>query len=127
MDKERELASKVDALVKRHGAPAADDRNIPVLSEIVNAPEWKPAEGGASSLEGLSRDAMQRLANEIFARVFERIDAEIVGRLEERITERLAAQVNAAVAHVLSDLRSEIANSIGDAVNDALARHVNKK
>ena len=44
MDKDRELAGQVDALLSRHGraGESIDDRNVPMLTELVDAPEWTP-------------------------------------------------------------------------------------
>jgi hypothetical protein len=123
------LASKVDALLSKHQphANAADERNIPVLTDLVDAPQWSPeqkAMRAASSqnvLATLADDELDQLAQDILQRVSQRLDAEIATALEARISEHLAAQVNAAVTHVLSDMRLSIANEIGDAVNAALA------
>ena len=122
IDKDQELASKVDALLKRHAAePApADDRNIPVLSEIVSAPEWKPAPGNSALPAVLSEEEQKQLAHDVFVRVFEKLDGELSLKIESRLTERLAAQVSAALDHAISDLRQDIANGIGDAINEAL-------
>lgn len=130
----RALASKVDALVGRH-QPVADERNIPVLTDLVDAPAWSPesaspassaaasatAAGGAGVLDQMHDDDIEQLSQEIFTRVAQRLDAEIATALEARISEHLAAQVNAAVTHVISDMKLSIANEIGDAVNAALA------
>jgi hypothetical protein len=132
IDKDHELAGKVDALLKRHGTePApADDRNIPVLSEIVNAPEWKPAPGNSPLPAALSEEEQKQLAHNVFVRVFEKLDGELSLKIESRLTEHLAAQVNLALDHAISDLRQDIANGIGDAINealnDALSRRKNK-
>jgi hypothetical protein len=122
IDKDQELASKVDALLKRHAAePApADDRNIPVLSEIVRAPDWKPAPGNSALPAVLSEEEQKQLAHDVFVRVFEKLDGELSLKIESRLTERLAAQVSAALDHAISDLRQDIANGIGDAINEAL-------
>lgn len=132
IDKDHELAGKVDALLKRHGAePAlADDRNIPVLSEIVSAPDWQPAPGNSSLPAALSDEEQKQLAHNIFVRVIEKIEGELSMKIESRLTERLAAQVSAALDHAISDLRQDIANGIGDAINEALkdesSRRTNK-
>lgn len=116
-----DLTSKVDALLKRHAGPPSEDRNIPVLSEIVNAPDWTP-DPEVTLPRGLSQKEAEQLAHEVFMRVYTRVEAELTTRFEERMTERLAAQVSAAIEHVLSDLRPEIANVIGDAINEALVK-----
>jgi len=122
IDKDQELAGKVDALLKRHAADPvqADDRNIPMLSEIVSAPDWKPAAGNASLPATLSDEEKKQLAHNVFVRVIEKIDGELSTKIESRLTERLAAQVSVALDHAISDLRQDIANSIGDALNEAL-------
>jgi hypothetical protein len=136
------LASKVDALLGKHGvgtgtAPrrtgdamlTPDDRNIPLLTDIMDAPAWPEPRniGGASLtntpgvLESLSDAELDLLAHDIFSRVFDRLDGPLASRIEERLKERIGAQINAAVVTVLGDMRQEIANEIGDAVNAALA------
>lgn len=122
MDKERELADKVDALVdKAGGKEPTDPRNVPVLTELVEAPAWQPEPHIAETVRKMSDHDIDALSHEIFTRVFDRIDARLAGKLEERLNERFAAQVNAAVTHVLGDMRQDIANEIGDAVNAVLA------
>ncbi|MDX2220125.1 MAG: hypothetical protein SF172_13990 [Burkholderiales bacterium] len=112
------LGSKVDALLKRH-ASGTEDRNIPVLSEIVRAPDWKPVTPVALP-RGISDEEARKLAAEIFDRVFARVEQELTTRFEERLTERMAAQISVTIGHVLSDLSPDIANVIGDAINEAL-------
>ena len=130
-DRDRELAGKVDALIGRHGG-ANDDRNIPVLTDVVAGPAWnlKSAEVASRSsqaLQQLDDSEIDALSHEIFTRVFDRIDAELAGKLEDRLTAQLAVQISAAVTRVLGDLRQDIANEVGDAVNAALADHLRKK
>jgi len=127
MDKERELAGKVDALMGKHStmprpADTVDDRNVPVLTELVNAPNWKPAPVDTSAvLQQLSELEIDTLSHEIFTRVYGKLDRELATKLEDRIASQLAVQINAAITHVISDMRQEIANEIGDAVNAVLA------
>jgi hypothetical protein len=152
------LASKVDALLGKHGAGAGiaggtaprrpgdamltpDDRNIPLLTDIIDAPAWPephalntldtldtlntlniaPLASAPSPLESLSDAELDLLAHDIFSRVFDRLDGPLGTKIEERLKERIGAQINAAVVNVLGDMRQEIANEIGDAVNAALA------
>lgn len=119
-----ELGNKVDALVKRH-AVGSEDRNIPVLSEMVRAPDWKPVTPLALPRTISDEDA-KKLAAEIFDRVFARVEQELTTRFEERLTERMAAQISVTIGHVLSDLSPDIANAIGDAINEALLQKSNK-
>ena len=137
MDKDRELAGKVDALLGKHGFGAAssqrdagsDDRNIPVLTELIDAPAWN-AEAAArpsNALKQLNDAEIDGLSHEIFTRVFDRIDAELAAKLETRLAAQLTTHINSVVTHVLGDLRQDIANEIGDAVNAALADHLRKK
>jgi hypothetical protein len=136
-----DLTSKVDALLGKHGhgAPSQrrpgdamltpDDRNIPLLTDIIDAPSWPEphAMGGVpltntpGVLESLSDAELDLLAHDIFSRVFDRLDGPLAAKIEERLKERIGAQINAAVVTVLGDMRQEIANEIGDAVNAALA------
>ncbi len=145
MDKDHELTDKVDALLSKHGFghtpsnglgntpssrdTALDDRNIPVLTEVIDAPAWN-AEAAArpsNAIKQLNDDEIDGLSHEIFTRVFDRIDAELATKLEARLAAQLTTHINSAVTHVLGDLRQDIANEIGDAVNAALADHLRKK
>lgn len=136
MDKERELADRVDALLSRHGRHSenTDDRNVPVLTDLIAAPEWTPAlpprspdpatpasAPPASLLKNLSEQEIDALSNDILTRVLERIDHSLAPKLEDRIAAQLSSQINSAITHVISDMRQDIANEIGDAVNAALA------
>jgi hypothetical protein len=133
MDKERELAGKVDALLGRHStvprpADTADDRNLPVLTEVVHAPHWQPGGVDTSAvLRQLSELEIDTLSHEIFTRVYGKLDRELANKLEDRIAAQLATQINAAITHVISDMQQEIANEIGDAVNAALADRLRQK
>ena len=133
MDKERELAGKVDALLGKHStmprpADAVDDRNVPVLTEVVNAPHWEPEPVDTSTvLRQLSEFEIDTLSHEILTRVYGKLDRELAAKLEDRIAAQLAIQINAAITHVISDMRQEIANEIGDAVNAALADKLRQK
>ncbi len=136
--RDHELAGKVDALIAKRTA-AADDRNIPVLTDVVDGPEWKidtvklpaldnlPASRTSLALQQLDDSEIDALSHEIFERVFDRIDSQLAEKLEDRLTTQLAAQINAVVSRVLGDLRQDIANEVGDAVNAALADHLRKK
>ena len=133
MDNERELADKVDALLGRHStvprpADAVDDRNVPVLTEVVNAPSWEPEPVDTSAvLQQLSEVEIDTLSHEIFTRVYGKLDRELAVKLEDRIAAQLATQINVAITHVITDMRQEIANEIGDAVNAALADKLRQK
>jgi hypothetical protein len=129
IDKDQELASKVDALLKRHGAePApAEDRNIPVLSEIVSAPDWKASPGSPALPVTLSDEDQKQLAHNVLARVIEKIEGELSTKIESRLTERLAAQVSAALDQAISDLRQDIADTIGNTISEALKDASNRR
>ncbi len=137
-DKSASLASKVDALVAKRNI-SVDERNIPVLTDVVDAPTWRPdasmnrdasttsgANAGADPLKSLSDEDIDRLSQEIFARVSQRIDAELATSLEARLSEHLQSQINSAVTIVLADMKLSIANEIGDAINAALADRLRK-
>jgi hypothetical protein len=128
------LAGKVDALLTKHQPPApVIDRNIPVLTDLVEAPEWMqgdaPAESGSKDVGDARRDPLRQLSeqeidalsSDIFARVSQRIDAELATSLEARLAEQLQSQLNVVLVHVLDDMKQSIANEIGDAINAALA------
>ena len=138
MDKDQELAGRVDALLSRHGRTGenTDDRNVPLLTDLVVAPAWTPdgdtrdtlSAGDASArLKQLSDQEIDALSNDIFTRVLERIDHGLAAKLEDRIAAQLSTQINSAITHVISDMRQDIANEIGDAVNAALADKLRQK
>ena len=140
MDKDQELAGRVDALLGRHGRTVEppDDRNVPLLTDLVDAPEWKPASeaiaaitppatDAATLLKQMSEHEIDALSNDIFTRVLERIDHGLAAKLEDRIAAQLSTQINSAITHVISDMRQDIANEIGDAVNAALADKLRQK
>ena len=138
-DSSASLASKVDALVAKRNI-GVDERNIPLLTDVIDAPAWRPAAdanadvattfaaaGATDALKSLSDEDIDRLSQEIFARVSQRIDAELATSLEARLSEHLQSQINSAVTHVLADMKLSIANEIGDAINAALADRLRKK
>ena len=135
-DRDRALVGQVDALLGKHGRgfENADDRNVPVLTELLDAPEWKsdsatatppplplPIAGTSTLLKQLSEQEIDALSNDIFTRVLERLDHDLAVKLEDRINAQLSTQINSAIRNVISDMRQDIANEIGDAVNAALA------
>ena len=136
------LAGKVDALVAKRNVinDGADQRNIPVLTDLVDAPSWpstasptaspEPGEANVGStdvLRSLSDDDVDLLSQEIFSRVSQRIDAELAPSLEARLNDHLQSQISAAVTHALTDMKLSIANEIGDAINAALADRLRQK
>jgi Na+/serine symporter len=138
MDRDRELAGQVDALLGRHLGTGenTDESNVPVLTELVEAPAWisdmvsppLPAADVASTLlQDLSEQEIDALSNDIFTRVLNRIDHGLAAKLEDRIAAQLSTQINSAINHVISDMRQDIANEIGDAVNAALADRLRQK
>ena len=139
MDKDQELAGRVDALLSRHGrtSEVSEDRNVPLLTDLVAAPDWNPpapaaaqvlpAVSTAMRLKQLSDQEIDALSNDIFTRVLERIDHSLAAKLEDRIAAQLSTQINSAITHVISDMRQDIANEIGDAVNAALADKLREK
>jgi hypothetical protein len=121
------LADKVDALIGKHNI-AVDQRNIPVLTDLIEAPEWQPASAIESPiapaenvLARFTDEEIDSLSHDIFTRVSQRIDSELATSLEARLREQLEMQLSTAIAHVLNDMKLSIANEIGDAVNAALA------
>ena len=138
MDKDQELSRRVDALLSRHGRTGenTDDRNVPLLTDLVVAPAWTPdgdtqatlsAGDTSARLKQLSDQEIDALSNDIFTRVLERIDHGLAAKLEDRIAAQLSTQINSAITHVISDMRQDIANEIGDAVNAALADKLRQK
>ena len=139
MDKDQELAGRVDALLSRHGRAneVTEDRNVPLLTDLVVAPDWTPSAPAATAifpavstamrLKQLSDHEIDALSNDIFTRVLERIDQSLAAKLEDRIAAQLSTQINSAITHVISDMRQDIANEIGDAVNAALADKLREK
>ncbi len=156
MDKDLELAGQVDALLGRHGRAIEppDDRNVPLLTDLVEAPDWTPATVPVTSstanvpippvplvaqppalqmavaptiLKELSEQEIDTLSNDIFTRVLDRLDHDLATKLEDRLAAQLSTQINSAITHVISDMRQDIANEIGDAVNAALADRLRQK
>lgn len=143
MDRDRELAGQVDALLGKHTRTGenTDDRNVPLLTDLVEAPDWTPVAAlpsvppttaptiaaAPSLLRELSDQEIDTLSNDIFTRVLERIDHGLAAKLEDRIAAQLSTQINSAITHVISDMRQDIANEIGDAVNAALADRLRRK
>ena len=136
------LASKVDALVAKRNigtgaGDVADQRNIPVLTDLVDAPVWLPEAQPSALLQNtaeqpdvmrsLSDEDVDLLSQEIFSRVSQRIDAELATSLEACLNDHLQAQINAAVTNALTDMKLSIANEIGDAINAALADRLRQK
>ncbi len=155
MDRDHELGKKVDQLVGK-SKDTASDRNIPVLTDLIDAPVWKPAPvldfetthvmppvfpSNAPTyfamsppetvqpeiLNVLSDEEIDQLSQDIFTRVSSRIDAELATALEARLSEQLQTQLHTAINHVLADMKMSIANEIGDAVNAALADRLRNK
>ncbi len=141
-DRNRELVGQVDALLGKHGRNSghADDRNVPVLTELVVAPVWKSDSvlamppplpsfnvGASDLLKQLSEQEIDALSNDIFSRVLERLDHDLAVKLEDRINAQLSTQISSAISHVISDMRQDIANEICDAVNAALADRLRQK
>jgi hypothetical protein len=133
-DQDHPLANKVDALLSRHNPPAGStaDRNIPVLTDLVEAPAWQPtrsSEPATRSAQGASAPSeadIEQLSVEIFSRVSQRIDTELAANLEARLSERIHAHLSTTVSHVLADMKQSIANEIGDAINATLADRLRK-
>ncbi len=129
MDKENEITQQLEALLGRHGrvTEPVPDRNVPVLTELVNAPAWDAADAvppdmtAAARLKRLTDLEIDKLSNDIFTRVLEKLDKSLAVKIEDRISAQMSIQLNSAITHVISDMREDIANEIGDAVNAALA------
>ena len=142
------LSGKINSLIARHQSVAedrasVDDRNLPVLTEVLTAPEWtpemallatavaaaaklnaaggKPKLAGTAAVKSLNDAEIDALSQDIFSRVIGRLDEHLGSRLEERLTERIAAQIGVAITQAMSDMQQEIANEIGDVINAALA------
>jgi hypothetical protein len=138
------LSEKINSLIARHQSAAenlsnVDDRNLPVLTEVLAAPEWTPemaaaaeaaklaatpvkaALPGTAAVKSLNDAEIDALSQDIFSRVIGRLDEHLGSRLEERLTERIAAQIGIAITQAMSDMQQEIANEIGDVINAALA------
>ena len=126
------LTAQVDALIGKHNI-APDERNIPVLTDLIDAPDWMPTPDApveatrAEILDTLTDDEIDALSHDIFTRVSQRIDAELATSLEARLSEQLQMQLNTAITNVLADMKLSIANEIGDAVNAALADRLRNK
>jgi hypothetical protein len=146
MDRDQLLAGKVDQLLGKT-REVVDERNIPLLTDIIEAPDWKPAPphaevsppetdwlraelpapSKADVLDHLSDVEIDALSQDIFSRVSQRIDAELSTALEARLSEQFQSQLNATISGVMADMKQSIANEIGDAVNAALADRLREK
>jgi hypothetical protein len=126
------LTAQVDALIGKHNI-APDGRNIPVLTDVIDAPDWSPTASVQNEvatteiLDAFSDAEIDALSQDIFTRVSQRIDAELATSLEARLSEQLQMQLNVAITNVLADMKLSIANDIGDAVNAALADRLRHK
>src|SRR5262245_31085433 len=112
-DFDNNLATKMDALLARHRTQdVAATQDVPLLTEIVSAPEWTPSQPEAVSgaeMEGnvlnqLNAEELDNLSHQIFNRVLDKLDKELSVKLEQRLTEQLASQINVAVTHVIADM-----------------------
>ncbi len=116
MADDKDILGKADALLRRHSVAApgggSDTGGVPVLTDLVDAPQAAPAPA-------------DDLAREVFNRVMAEVEGRLASELERRLAEHLVPQVHAAVASAIGDLHQELANAIGDAVAEALkARNV---
>jgi hypothetical protein len=113
MPADKDVLGQADALLRRHAmgtiGTATDAHGVPVLTEMIGAPQ--PPE-----------DESAVLAREVFDRVMGEVEGRLAAELERRLVEHLHSEVSAAVASALGDLHQDLANTIGDAIKEALQR-----
>lgn len=110
MSDEKDILGKADALLRRHAgaSPAADSSDVPLLTDLVEAPA--PA--------APPTDPVQR---EVFDRVIAEVEKRLTAELERRVARQLAPQIHAAIAGAVADLHQDIARAIHEALK---SRHV---
>jgi hypothetical protein len=106
MMSDKDILGKADALLRRHSGVGSDTGGVPVLTDLIDAPD--------------DASATAELVREVSARVMAEVEARLAVDLEKRLADQLVPHIHAAVAATLGDLRQELANAIGDAVAAAL-------
>jgi hypothetical protein len=111
MPSDNDVIGQADALLRRHAPAGSETGAVPILTDLIDAPQ--------------KAEASSELAQEVFTRVMAEVEGRLAADLEQRLLQHLVPQVHAAVVSALGDLRQELANAIGDAVAAALeARRV---
>jgi AcrR family transcriptional regulator len=107
------LGQRVDALLRRHDAPASGESDVPVLTEVVDdVPAPRPAAMNAAALEALAR--------ELERAVLERLGPEVDRVIEEKLTRTLSGVLGQSV----EGMRVELSQSVAQMVREAVAASV---
>lgn len=107
------LVQRVDALLRRRTAPAAESE-VPVLTEVV---QDEPA-----ARRAVDSAALEALARELEQAVLARLGPEV----ERVIEERLARTLNEVLGQALESVRSELTGSVTQMVREAVAASVSQ-
>lgn len=105
MADDKDILGKADALLRRHAgtSPAADPADVPLLTDLIEAPA--PATPPA--------DAVER---EVFDRVIAAVEKRLTAELERRVARQLVPQIHAAITSAVGDLHQDIAKAINEAL-----------
>ena len=105
MADDKDILGKADALLRRHAgtAPAADPADVPLLTDLIEAPAaaTPPA------------DPVER---EVFDRVIAEVEKRITTELERRVARSLVPQIHSAITGAVADLHQDIARAINEAL-----------
>jgi len=135
-DRSALLASKVDALVAKRNI-GVDERNIPVLTDVVDAPQWQPGSGDGpvaqldkgsvaqldkGALAQLDKGALAQLGGGAEADPLKSLSDEDIDRLSQEIFARVSQRIDAELATSLeAQLSEHLQSQINSAVTHVLA------
>ena len=113
MAKQDDILTKMDALMKKHGARVGDE-TIPTLTDVIA--------GGAAraGLPALSAEQVEALAIEIYQHVLQNLDARINNELQQHLRPQLARMLEQVLERMLADLKNSIKRMVDDAIAHAL-------
>ncbi len=109
------LVERVDALLRRHQVPAAGDRDVPVLTEIVD-------EERALRRPAVDHEALEALARELERAVLERLGPEIDRVIEEKLARTLTNVLGQSLEVMRGELTRNVAQMVREAVAGSVAR-----
>jgi hypothetical protein len=107
------VVERVDALLRRGEAPAVQEADVPVLTEILDdesVPRARTFDAGA----------LEALARELERAVLERLGPEV----DRVIEEKLARTLNAVLGQAVDGTRTELTGSVAQMVREAVAASV---
>jgi hypothetical protein len=100
---EKDILGKADALLRRHAGPAPAPDDVPLLTDLVEAPA--PAAPPSDPVE-----------REVYERVIAEVEKRLAAELERRVARQLAPQIHAAITSAVDDLHQDIARAINEAL-----------